>query len=260
MRMALSPCNPKMIVSAFTTIDMSSSLRDCQPSQEGPEGQRGQGHHEREGTQAGVCDSPDDGAAVDAGEGGRPWARASWTGEAVEPADCGVGQGDCAEAVRVAVWGFLADVGSREAGRAPWDHAQRGDCAGLVTGRRLAHFARRKRPHRTWRERKAHAGELLQLDGSHHDWLEGRGPRCVLMAYIDDASSRVYAQFYEYEGTIPAMDSFTRYVRGMEFPSRSMRIGIRPISRSPRRRWRSSWRVGSPRVSLGGRWTNWGAS
>ena len=115
-------------------------------------------------------------------------------------------------------------------------------------------------PHRTWRERKAHAGELLQLDGSHHDWLEGRGPRCVLMAYIDDASSRVYARFYEYEGTIPAMDSFTRYVRGMEFPSRSMRIGIRPISRSPRRRWRSSWRVGSPRVSLSGRWTNWGAS
>ena len=114
MRMALSPCNPKMIASAFTTKDMSSSLRDCQPSQEGPEGQRGQGHHEREGTQAGVCDSPDDGAAVDAGEGGRPWARASWTGEAVEPADCGVGQGDCAEAVRVAVWGFLADVAAEK--------------------------------------------------------------------------------------------------------------------------------------------------
>ena len=35
----------------------------------------------------------------------------------------------------------------------------------------------------------------MQLDGSHHDWLEGRGPRGVLIAYIDDASSRVYAQF-----------------------------------------------------------------
>jgi len=74
------------------------------------------------------------------------------------------------------------------------------------------HFARRMRPHRSWRERKAHVGELLQLDGSHHDWFEGRGPRCVLMAYIDDASSRVFARFYAYEGTIPAMDSFTRYV------------------------------------------------
>lgn len=76
----------------------------------------------------------------------------------------------------------------------------------------VTHFRRRKRPHRAWRERKPHVGELVQLDGSHHDWFEGRGPRSVLMAYIDDASSRVFARFYEYEGTIPAMDSFTRYV------------------------------------------------
>lgn len=76
----------------------------------------------------------------------------------------------------------------------------------------IDHFTRRTRPHRAWRERKAHVGELVQLDGSHHDWFEGRGPRCVLMAYIDDASSRVSARFYAYEGTIPAMDSFTRYV------------------------------------------------
>ena len=79
----------------------------------------------------------------------------------------------------------------------------------LVAG--VTHFRRRKRPHRAWRARKAHVGELVQLDGSHHDWLEGRGPACVLMAYIDDASSRVYARFYQYEGTIPAMDSFQRY-------------------------------------------------
>lgn len=81
-----------------------------------------------------------------------------------------------------------------------------------LKARGIDHFTRRKRPHRAWRERKAHVGELVQLDGSHHDWLEGRGPRGVLMAYIDDASSRVFARFYEYEGTIPAMDSFTRYV------------------------------------------------
>lgn len=74
------------------------------------------------------------------------------------------------------------------------------------------HFQRRKRPHRAWRARKASVGELVQLDGSHHDWLEGRGPRCVLLAYIDDASSRVWARFYEYEGTWPALDSFHRYV------------------------------------------------
>lgn len=56
-------------------------------------------------------------------------------------------------------------------------------------------------------------GELVQLDGSHHDWLEGRGPHCVLMAYIDDASSRVWARMYPYEGTVPALDSLHRYVR-----------------------------------------------
>ena len=74
----------------------------------------------------------------------------------------------------------------------------------------VTHFRRRKRPNRAWREWKPQMGELVQLDGSHHDWFEGRGPRCVLMAYIDDASSRVFARFYEYEGTIPAMDSFHR--------------------------------------------------
>jgi hypothetical protein len=89
---------------------------------------------------------------------------------------------------------------------------------GWLLAKGVTHFQRRKRPHRAWRERKAHVGELLQLDGSHHDWLEGRGPRCVLMAYIDDASSRVLARFYEYEGTIPAMDSFQRYVTRYGIP------------------------------------------
>lgn len=82
----------------------------------------------------------------------------------------------------------------------------------------VEHFQRRKRPHRAWRARKARVGELVQLDGSHHDWFEGRGPRCVLMAYIDDASSRVFARFYEYEGTIPAMDSFQCYIRQQGIP------------------------------------------
>jgi transposase len=82
----------------------------------------------------------------------------------------------------------------------------------------IGHFTRRARPHRTWRARRAHRGELVQLDGSHHAWFEGRGPRCVLMAYIDDASSRVFARFYAYEGTWPALDSCQRYVRQYGIP------------------------------------------
>ena len=89
---------------------------------------------------------------------------------------------------------------------------------GGLRGADIEHFPRRTRPHRAWRERKAHVGELVPLDGSHHDWFEGRGPRCVLMADIDDASSQVYTRFYAYEGTIPAMDSFMRYVRHYGIP------------------------------------------
>ena len=77
---------------------------------------------------------------------------------------------------------------------------------------------RKRKAHRQWRERKDHYGEMLQMDGSHHDWFEGRGPKCVLMGYIDDATGRVYGRFYEYEGTIPAMDSFKRYITEYGLP------------------------------------------
>ena len=77
---------------------------------------------------------------------------------------------------------------------------------------------RKRKVHRLWRERKEHCGEMLQMDGSHHDWFEGRGPHCVLMAYIDDATSSVYGRFYDYEGTIPAMDSFGRYITRYGLP------------------------------------------
>lgn len=70
---------------------------------------------------------------------------------------------------------------------------------------------RRRRKHRLWRQRKEYYGQMVQMDGSHHNWLEGRGPWLVLMGYIDDATNRAFGKFYEYEGTIPAMDSFKRY-------------------------------------------------
>jgi len=42
--------------------------------------------------------------------------------------------------------------------------------------RGIEHFRRRKRPHRRWRERKLHRGELVQMDGSHYAWLEDQDP------------------------------------------------------------------------------------
>ena len=80
-------------------------------------------------------------------------------------------------------------------------------------------YPRRKpRPHRQWRARRVYRGELVQVDGSHHAWLEDRGPAGVLMAYIDDASSTVFARFYDHEGTVPALDSFGRYVAQYGLP------------------------------------------
>jgi hypothetical protein len=72
--------------------------------------------------------------------------------------------------------------------------------------------------HRHWRERKNHRGEMIQMDGSHHDWLEGRGPKIVLMGYVDDANNELFGRFYDYEGTIPALDSFKRYIRRYGMP------------------------------------------
>ncbi len=69
----------------------------------------------------------------------------------------------------------------------------------------------RKEAH-VWRERKHHVGEMVQMDGSHHAWLEGRGPRLVLMGYVDDATGRFYGRFYDHEGVYPAMDSLRRYI------------------------------------------------
>lgn len=77
---------------------------------------------------------------------------------------------------------------------------------------------RKGRQHRQWRPRKDRYGEMIQVDGSHHDWFEGRGPACVFMGYIDDATGKVYGSFYEYKGTIPAMESFMRYIRKYGIP------------------------------------------
>jgi len=77
---------------------------------------------------------------------------------------------------------------------------------------------RKVRKHRQRRERRAHFGELVQIDGSHHDWFEGRGPICVFMGFIDDATNTVHGRFYDYEGTLPAMDSMKRYIKRYGIP------------------------------------------
>lgn len=67
--------------------------------------------------------------------------------------------------------------------------------------------------HRDWRPRRFCVGELVQLDGSDHDWFEGRGPRCVLLVFIDDATSRIlYARFVTVEDTLNLMAATKSYL------------------------------------------------
>lgn len=64
--------------------------------------------------------------------------------------------------------------------------------------------ARRRRAQRVHspRARRACLGELVQIDGSHHDWFEGRAAKCCLIAFIDDATGRVLGgRFFEQETT-----------------------------------------------------------
>ena len=49
----------------------------------------------------------------------------------------------------------------------------------------------KKQPVHQMRERRACRGELVQIDGSNHDWFEGRGPRCTLLVYVDDATGEL---------------------------------------------------------------------
>ena len=57
------------------------------------------------------------------------------------------------------------------------------------------HKPKRRRARRVFqlRERRPRFGELVQIDGSPHDWFEGRGPRCTLIVFIDDATGRLTA-------------------------------------------------------------------
>lgn len=73
--------------------------------------------------------------------------------------------------------------------------------------------------HRAWRERRASTGMLVQLDGSDHDWFEGRGPRCVLLIYIDDATSQIlYGEFVKVEDTMTLMRSTWNYLKRLGRP------------------------------------------
>lgn len=69
------------------------------------------------------------------------------------------------------------------------------------------------------RARRAQKGELIQVDGSEHDWFEGRGPRCSLLVYIDDATSEtLLLKFVKSENLNDYFDVTREYIETIGRP------------------------------------------
>ena len=78
---------------------------------------------------------------------------------------------------------------------------------------------RRARGHRTRRERMSQAGLLVQVDGSRHDWLEGRGPYLTLVGAIDDATGLITgAIFREQEDSVGYLTVLAETATGYGLP------------------------------------------
>ena len=76
----------------------------------------------------------------------------------------------------------------------------------------------KKRPHPP-RERRYHRGELIQIDGSYHAWLEERGPKACLLLFVDDATSAaVAARFVDRENYFAYGDLCKSYFRAAGTP------------------------------------------
>lgn len=77
---------------------------------------------------------------------------------------------------------------------------------------------RKRSPHRQRRERKAHFGELVQLDGSFHRWYEDRAARGCLLTLVDDATSRTLGRLGDEETIWAAADGLRRWIERYGVP------------------------------------------
>ena len=77
---------------------------------------------------------------------------------------------------------------------------------------------RKRAKHRQQRERKAHFGELVQMDGSHHRWFEDRGDEECLMDMVDDATGKTLALLSDEETTAAAMKVLWAWVEKYGIP------------------------------------------
>jgi hypothetical protein len=78
---------------------------------------------------------------------------------------------------------------------------------------------RNSREYRSRRTAREHFGELVQFDGSHHDWFEGRRGRCCLITLIDDATKTRMSRFFEEETMFGAMTVLKRWIETYGIPA-----------------------------------------
>ena len=79
--------------------------------------------------------------------------------------------------------------------------------------------ARKRLPYRQRRERRAHAGELVQLDGSFHAWFEQRAPtQPCLITLVDDATSQSLGRFSEQETIWAAVEVLRLWIETHGIP------------------------------------------
>jgi len=77
---------------------------------------------------------------------------------------------------------------------------------------------RKRQRHRRRRERKEHFGEMVQMDGSFHPWLEERGPEGCLIDMVDDATNTTWAQLGEQETIWAVADALRAWIERYGVP------------------------------------------
>ena len=85
---------------------------------------------------------------------------------------------------------------------------------------RITTSMRKKLPHRRYRERRSGYGEMIQFDGSHHDWFEGRGAKCWWYVCEEDSTGKVHLRFGRTENIADAMQIMWEYVNQKGIPRR----------------------------------------
>ena len=78
---------------------------------------------------------------------------------------------------------------------------------------------KKNKEYRSWRQRKEQFGEMIQFDGSYHQWFENRAPGCCLLGSIDDATGKIIKlKFVDDEGVMPVFSFWQEYVQSQGKP------------------------------------------